>query len=196
VAQRYLSVDNPGLYGCPDFDKSQSDDRKINNSDDFWDGLQPTEIPENYKPKITMSDDQQWMTYDQGIITSSWDEYGTRLAGFNGEIESCKYKIIYAQEAPVIITCIANSAFTPEDATEISLVPGLGNLPSCQGVDREPINTILQGHVFNPMGCGAEVGDLVTIQRVFVGSNMADLAGGHPACNYKYIVIQTGKLVE
>jgi hypothetical protein len=46
------------------------------------------------------------------------------------------------------------------------------------------------------MGFGAEIGDFVTIQRVFVGSNMATLVGGHPACNYKYIVIQTGKLVE
>ena len=195
VAQRYLNVENPGLYGCPDFDSSQPDDRKINNSDDFWDGLQPTEIPENYKPKITMSDDQQWMTYDNGIITASWDEYGNRLAGFMGEVENCKYKIIYAQEAPVIMTCIAASDFTPEDVGGVNLAFALANiLPSCQGADREPITTILQGNVFNPMGCGALVGDLVTIQRVFVGSNMA--GAGHPACNYKYIVIQTGKLVQ
>ena len=190
VAQRYLSVSDPGLFGCPDF--SDEDARKIGNSDDFWDGLEPTAIQENDKPKITMSDDQQWMTYDQAIITASWDEYGSRLDGFDGAIESCKYKIVYAQEAPVIMTCIAASKFTPKN-----LKVNLSNaMPSCQGVDREPVSSILQGNVFNPMGHGAEIGDFVTIQRVFVGSDMSVIEAGHPKCNYKYIVIGTGKPPE
>ena len=193
VAQRYVSATDPGLFGCPDFDQNG---RKILDTDIFWDGIQPTGLPSAYKPKITMSDNQQWMTYDSGIVTASWDEYGTRLANFEGQIQDCKYKIIYAQEAPVIMTCIAHSKFTPEDEDGVALENALNLIySSCQGANKEPIPTILNGNVFNPMGCGAEVGDLVTIQRVFVGSNMANNKPGHPASNYKYIIIQTGKLV-
>ena len=90
------------------------------------------------------------------------------------------------------MTCIAASKFTPKN-----LKVNLSNaMPSCQGVDREPVSSILQGNVFNPMGHGAEIGDFVTIQRVFVGSDMSVIEAGHPKCNYKYIVIGTGKPPE
>jgi len=193
VAQRYITSNNPGLFGSSDF----SGNRKIDqDSDYFWDGLSPDQIEDDKKPKIDMINGQQWMTYHSGIVVASWDEYGTRLPAFNGQVEDCKYKIIYAQEVPVIMTCIAQSKFTPEDDKGVALEQALANiLPSCQGADRQPIPSILAGNVFNPMGCGAEVGDLVTIQRVYVGSDMAQQEAGHPACNYKYIVIQTGKLV-
>jgi len=191
VAQRILNVTNPGLFGCPDFDTI--DARKINSqSDNFWDGLEPGDIPNENKPIITMSDGQQWMTYDQSIITASWDEYEDA----DGAVEDCKYKIVYAQEAPVIMTCIAASEFTPEDDKGVNLEFIDTVLPSCQGADRDPVPNILEGNVFNPMGHGAALGDLVTIQRVFVGVDMTTQELSHPRCNYKYIVIGTGKPPE
>jgi hypothetical protein len=192
IAQRTLDVSNPGLFGCPDFDDLEA--RKISSeSDTFWDGLEPNAIPNDKKPIITMLDGQQWMTYDTSFIIASWDEYEDD----NGAVENCEYKIIYAQEAPVIMTCKAKSKFTPKDTKGINLENALANiLPSCQDADREPMGTILQGNVFNPMGHGAEIGDFVTIQRVFVGSDMSVIEAGHPKCNYKYIVIGTGKPPE
>jgi hypothetical protein len=181
-----VSNTDPGLFGLPG--GVPEDDRKVDMSDDFADGLDPSGLEEEDKPKIDMSDDQQWMTYDQGIVTGLWDE----TLSSTGKVANCKYKIIYAQEAPVIMTGIAASKFTPEDdGSGVNLENALS---SCQGVDREPIPDILQGNVFNPMGHGAEIGDLVTIQRVFVGSVVTD--AGHPKSNYKYIFIGTGKPPE
>lgn len=185
MVQRYVSNSAPGLFGLPG--GVPEDDRKVDAGDDFADGLDPSGLDEQDKPKIDMSDDQQWMTYDQGIVTGLWDE----TLSATGKVADCKYKIVYAQEAPVIMTCKAQSKFTPENHQGISLENALSSiLASCQGADRDPIPNILQGNVFNPMGHGAEVGDFVTIQRVFVGSVV------NPQSNYKYIVIGTGKPPE
>ena len=186
TVQRYISNSAPGLYGLPN--GIPIDDRKVDNNDDFIHGLDPSLIDDDLeKPIIDMSDDQQWMTYDQSIITAVWDE---TLSG-TGTVKNCKYKIIYAQEAPVIITGQAYIDILPEEPetlVQIDPLPigtGLSYYSSCQGVDREPVDILLT-KVTNPMGYGAKTGDLVTIQRVFNGAVKFGVA------NYYYIIIGTG----
>lgn len=177
AVQRYISNDLPGLYGLPN--GIPANERKIAASDDFFDGLDPSNIDDANKPKIDMSDDQQWMTYDQGIITGLWDE----TLDNNGEVKNCKYKIIYAQEAPVIITGTAIGDISPEDPEATIAIEGL--YPSCQGLDRDPVGDLL-AQVENPMGHGAKDGDHVTVQRVYHGAVKFGIA------NYYYIIIGTG----
>lgn len=188
IVQRYISNEDPGLFG---FDELPQAERSINNSSDyFWDGQEPD--AGELTPKIDLIDSQQWMTYEQGILIGSWDEYGNRLAGFDGNVNDCKYKIIYAQEAPVIITCRADEEFTPNQEKGIKLKVNNDSMPSCQGIDRTPVYDILDSaFVFNPMGYGAKTDDFVTVQRVFMGIDMSTVEAGHPKANYKYIVIGT-----
>lgn len=180
VVQRYVSNTDPGLFGLPN--GIPADDRKIAASDDFTDGLDPSVIDDANKPKIDLKGDQQWMTYDESIVTGLWDE----TLDANGKVKNCKYQIIYAQEAPVIITATAYAEFTPENVGAVVLINVNGTLyPSCQGVDKAPIPDPILQNVENPMGHGAKVGDWVTVQRIWTG--VANLGA-----NYKYIVIGTG----
>lgn len=180
TVQRYISNNDPGLFGLPN--GIPVNDRKIDDNDDFFHGLDPSIIDDDEnKPIIDMSDDQQWMTYDQGIVTGLWDE----TLDSEGKVKNCKYKIIYAQEAPVIITGKAESEFTPLDVGALVKIEIQNAYPSCQGIDRDPMSEVLQ-NVENPMGYGAKSGDWVTIQRVFIGTASLQRA------NYKYIVIGTG----
>jgi len=181
TVQRYISNDDPGLFGLPN--GIPNNDRKVLASDDFIDGLDPSDIDNDNKPIIDMSDDQQWMTYEQGIVTGLWDE----TLDSEGKVKNCKYKIIYAQEAPVIITGKAYTEFTPENIGAVVQINTDDMLyPSCQGVDRNPIPDPILQKVENPMGHGAKEGDWVTVQRVFTGIASPEKA------NYKYIVIGTG----
>lgn len=178
VIQRVNEASKPGLFGYPD--GVPRIDREVKIEDDFMLGLRFEDDylnnPAIEKPIIDMTDNQQWMTYQSGIITGIWDET------LDPEVKNCKYKIIYAQEAPVIITGIAASEFSPE---QTSAVVSIGALyATCDGKGRDPIPTLL-GIVSNPMGYGAKAGDHVTVQRVYTGTSANN-------ANYKYIVIGTG----
>lgn len=183
VAQRFVSGSQPGLFGSPDY---PANNRKINDNDYFFDGLEPYDIPQDKKPKINLAyNTQEWMTFNDSIVTGFWDEYSAE----DGNIENYSYNIIYAEQAPILIICTAAAEFTPEQADGISLSPINA---SCYGVNKTPIPQILGGNVTNPLGCGAKAGDLVVVQRIFVSGQVG---GGHPDANYTYIVIQTGKIV-
>lgn len=176
VAQRVIDGANPGTFGHPDYNTNL---RKVKIGDDTWEGLDPSIINDINKPKIQLCNNQQWMTYSSGIITSLWDETQSNT----GKISECSYKIIYAQEAPIIITGSAVSSFPPTQIDNIN-ISTTGINSSCQGVGNDPMPTLLT-KVENPLGYGALANDKVTIQRVFTGT----IAHG---ANYKYIIIGTG----
>jgi hypothetical protein len=183
VVERILSTDsNVGLFGHPAYNE---DSRKLKTDDYFYQGFAPflQDLSDEDKPKISLPDnnDQEWMTYEESRIVALYDETAS------SELGQAKYRIVHAQEAPVIITATANAEFKPDQISEISVSLNLHdtNFPSSQGANKTPVNTILEGHIDNPMGYGAKEGDWVTLQRVWTGS-----AGLYDA-NYRYIVIGT-----
>lgn len=149
----------------------------------FYHGLNPldasAQLQEEDQPIIDVSN--HWMTYADAGIISLWNENSSH------KIESSKYRVIYAREAPVIITGIAKEQFKPHKSENIVIETSSDIYASCPGVKSTPIPDLL-GKVKNPMGYGAEAGDLVTLQRVNINT-IKDNA------NYYYIVIGTGQLV-
>ena len=59
--------------------------------------------------------------------------------------------------------------------------------PSCPGATSLPIPTLM-ATATNPMGYGANIDDLVTLQRTY--------SPGGANANYKYIVIGTGAIPD
>jgi hypothetical protein len=163
------------------------DDKKIldNNFSDmvFYHGLSPKDnnagLGNNDVPIFEVNNN--WMTYNGSKIIGLWDESTT------DKIEDAKYRIVYAREAPVIITAVAAKAFFPEtnEAEVIITAPPPSVFSSCPGADKEPVVTIIK-KALNNMGYGAAAGDFVTLQRVY-SVNIIDRA------NYTYLVIGTGK---
>lgn len=173
VGEKYLTTENnPGLFGHPSY---AVDDRVAKDTDKFYEGMDPTNLANN-KPKFTLTNDQQWMTYEGAKIAGIWDETPGASVPNDGS-----YRIIYAQEAPIIITGTAISEFTPQDLENVQVA---AIFPTCAGVDKAPIPVLLT-KVTNPMGHGAKPGDYVTVQRVFTGV-------AQDGANYKYLVIGTG----
>jgi hypothetical protein len=179
VGEKLLTdISQPGLFGHPNFPE---DDRKIKTNDYFYEGVNPKLIEnEEQRPKFNLTPGQQWMSFEGSKVVGIWDE----TTGPN--ISDSKYRILYVEEAPVIITCICNQEFEPFKADNISVEPIFS---SSNGSNAAPIFGNLLDKVDNPLGYGAEAGDLVTVQRVFTGV----VANG---ANYKYIVIGTGKPPE
>lgn len=134
-------------------------------------------------PKLDIG--HQWMSYEDGLIVCALDEQNRS----DGTVEDQElYRIIYAREAPVIITGTAIYRFTPKTASGIKVAPGEA---SCPNVNKAPIPDPVLQNVSNPLGYGAEEGDMVTVQRVYSGTPMF----GNQS-NYYYIVIGTGKAPE
>jgi hypothetical protein len=175
VGEKLLTdISLPGLFGHTNFPE---DERKIKTNDYFYEGVGPNLINnEDQRPKFQLTPGQQWMSFAGSKVVGIWDE----TTGPN--IADAKYRILYVEEAPVIISCRCSKDFKPFITDNISVEPILA---SSNGKNAAPIVNLL-GKVENPLGYGAMAGDLVTVQRVFTGvaANQA---------NYKYIVIGTGK---
>lgn len=172
-----------GIFGKPNA-PIVKDDKKIGkfHNTKFYHGINPLHIntlkdDNDAQPVVQVTN--PWMTYDGSRISMLWDET------VSSKIEDAQYKVIYAREAPIIITGQATKDFRPED-NEVSVMVSADALSSCPGVFQEPVISIIQ-KATNPMGYGAKTGDLVVLQRVFL-----DLVIENNA-NYKYIVIGTGK---
>lgn len=174
-----------GKFGQPGAVPNK-DDKKIGkfNTPLFYHGLDPLDAnalrdENNDQPTIEVSN--PWMTYDGAGIISLWNENNTF------KIEDSNYRVVYAREAPILLTGEAQAEFRPEQKENITVSITQGNgFSSCPGFNKQPVVTLLT-KVSNPMGYGAKVGDLVTLQRVFLQNANENNA------NYKYIVIGTSK---
>lgn len=158
-------------------------DLKINNftTSVFYHGLNPTnaQLDNDDNPKYKIGS-QNWMTYEDANSVGLWAE------GYASEIKNNYYHVIYAREAPTLITGKVVEKFTPKDSGNIQVDTSNVEYPSGPGYDRQPVANLIT-KARNPMGYGAESGDYVTLQRV----NSTSLVEGNSA-NYYYIVIGTG----
>lgn len=143
-------------------------------------GLSPLILEEDEQPAVSVNN--PWMTYESSPFITLYNETSS------SQIDQSKYRVIYAREAPVIITGKAAGRFTPETANNIQITLFVSSYPSCPGSESTPVPTLLT-KVKNPMGYGAEEGDLVTVQRVF-SDTVQDNA------NYYYIVIGTSAVPQ
>jgi hypothetical protein len=172
-----------GRFGVPG--EIEKTDLVIDNFIDpaFYHGLDPSnnnvefEEGDDAAPVFEVND--QWMTYNNSKIVGLWNE---NKGGPN--IHDGAYRVVYAREAPVLITAKATSDFSPKDSG-VSVELGGEAYASCPGVTNEPIPTLIAS-AKNPMGYGAEAGDFVTLQRVHINVVEND-------ANYYYIVIGTGQ---
>ena len=179
TVQRSVSNSEPGLFGT---NLIPNIDRKINNTDGFMEGLDPSNLNINDKPIIALKNNKPWMTYYESIVTGAWDET------IGGNVSACEYKIIYAREAPVIITGKVKYDLLPTNEDSEIILDSDPLYPSCPGVDKTPIPLLLE-NLRNPMGFGAKAGDYITVQRVFT-NGAAPVAGG--ISNYYYLIINSG----
>lgn len=159
------------------------DELKINKFDTsiFYHGLNPTnsELEDTDNPKFKLGA-QNWMTYEGANTVGLWAE------GYAPEIKNNYYNIIYAREAPTLITGKVIEKFTPKDSENVQVDTSNVEYPSGPGVVNQPIPELIT-KARNPMGYGAEAGDYVTLQRV----NSTSLVEGDKS-NYYYIVIGAG----
>ena len=119
--------------------------------------------------------------YTGSKIVSILNEYA------NPKVEDQElYRVIYAREAPVIITGKAAAKFFPTNMNVQITIAG-DYWPSCPGATSLPIPTLM-ATATNPMGYGANIDDLVTLQRTY--------SPGGANANYKYIVIGTGAIPD
>lgn len=176
-------------FGFPNAVGFVKDDYKIGKFNDtrFYHGISPLE------PQAQLANDDQpiffaateWMTYENGGIVGLYEESNAADA----KIENATYRVVYAREAPVIITGKAYERFRPEEQDKDIVIETEDTLyASCPGVNNKPIPALL-GKIKNPMGYGAEAGDWVTVQRV-------NRQGIQDDANYYYIVIGTSKPPE
>lgn len=155
---------------------------------DYYHGLRLDDpaisLPEDNQPivQINKAVGNKWMTYEGSTFVGLWDEY---VPGGTGKIQDAKYNVVYAREAPIILTGVAEKDFKPEDGEASVKLTAENGFSSCPGFDKEPVVELLT-KAANPMGYGAKKDDLVTVSRVYLQA-VADKA------NYKYIVIGTGK---
>lgn len=187
MAEGKVAVSNPGQFGQPGLlPKADKLITKFNDSK-FYHGISPNgpdlDLQDNDKPIFEVS--HNWMTYEGSPLAATWDEISN-----GAKIEDGQYRVIYAREAPVILTGVATSTFKPSQKDNIAVQLNADNgYSSCPGFDKNPV-TVLITKASNPMGYGAQKDDLVTLQRVFLQNANQDNA------NYKYIVIGTGKPPE
>lgn len=162
---KVLTGENSGKFGFNNIHHPQNNNRFLAAST-YYDGIKP---PDNNSLKTFLANNEQFMTFDGSRVISVLD--------------SENYVVLRAQEAPVIFTGKAAAKINASAKTGISITIE-GGFPSSQGMDKAPITTIIQ-NIENPMGYGAESGDMVTIQRVWFDASPASNA------NYKYIIIGT-----
>lgn len=175
-----------GKYGAGDLSSDEEKTGKFSNLD-YYHGVglddEAVSLPEENQPiiQINKSINHKWMTYEGSPFVGLWDEYTQQS---QGKIQDGKYHIVYAREAAIILTGVAQEDFKPEDdEAEVKLKDD--EFSSCPGFDKDPVVDLLK-KAKNPMGYGAKKEDFVTVQRVF----LKELEGD---ANYKYIVIGTGK---
>jgi hypothetical protein len=164
-----------GLWGIGG---AQPDDYKVKPDGSYYQGISPANLDNNDKPLINPTAVNSWMTYQGSKTVSLWDETQGGVKGTQA------YRTIFAQQAPVTIYGTAIQPFKPENGSDIK-ISAIG--ASCPGLGQNPIPQLLN-KVENPLGYGAEAGDLVTLSRIFAPSG----SGSGVNANYKYIVIGTG----
>ena len=191
-------VEGVGVYGHTDRDNS--DERKVGTAAatigystiNFYDGLSPVGLVNNDLPKFSRpdggTDTEQYMLFETSRVVGLWDET-LDTTNPEGEISKGAYKIVHAQEAPVIITGTCAYKFIGVLADPVVPIQVNTALGSAQGSDKKPVTTLLS-NIKNPLGYGAEVGDLVTLQRVWTNSVQTL---GSSRSNYYYMVIGVGK---
>ena len=177
VGEATIPTSLAGVFGFPN-GVSNSAEKKISNFNNtrFYHGLNPSSLEMQDQPTIDVSN--PWMVYDGAGIVSMWDE--TTAA----QVQNAIYRVIYAREAPVIITGKAQSKFLPTEADNISIIVSDALYASCPGVTKKPLPELLV-KVKNPMGYGAHDGDFVTLQRVHINTIL-------DGANYYYMIIGTG----
>lgn len=179
VGEYSIPANLAGRFGQPG--ALSNDDKKISklNTPLFYHGWSPlspnAELGNDDQPIVNVT--TPWMTYHGAGVISLWNETKSH------KIEDAEYRVVYAREAPTIITGIAAAQFRPENPiVSVQLNPPFASAP---GSTQQPIVALL-AKVDNSMGYGAEAGDYVTLQRVFLPQVVGD-------ANYKYIVIGTNK---
>lgn len=145
--------------------------------------ISPLSSEEKEQPSLSVGVHQQWMTYEDSYILALWNE---NRGG--GKISDGRYNLVYAREAPVIITGIAAERFTPESGNANIIVSSDHGYASCPGVNKQPVVKLMT-KAKNPMCYGAEEGDFVTLQRVSLQSLENTFFS---ESNYYYMVIGTG----
>ena len=174
-----------GFPNAPGFVKENQIVSKFDNTL-FYHGLSPlspeANLPEENQPIFLSA--TEWMTYEGAGVVGLYNEHNAA----NAKIENASYRVVYAREAPVIITGKAYERFRPEEDKDIVIETEDTLYASCPGVEQNPVPILLE-KIKNPMGYGAEPGDLVTVQRVNRNTIIDD-------ANYYYIVIGTSKPPE
>lgn len=163
-----------GSSGC----QPSGDDAKVKGAK-LYQGNGSIANLDGQEPGWTLGDNK-WMTYEGSPMVGVLDETSQAAVAGNASM----YRIIYAREAPVIITGKAKQKFTPTQNTAQVEIPTGEGAASCPGGDKQAITQALIS-VENPMGYGAETGDYVVVQRKYTGS-----CGSGGA--FKYSVIGTG----
>lgn len=180
VAEGKVGVTKPGKFGHPN--GLQRDDMSVKKLSDplFYQGFAPIspdlDLQDQDMPTLKVT--HNWMTYYESPIVGMWNDIS------NTKIQDANYNVIYAREAPIIVTGTAAGDFEPFKEAQINVIVPGNEYSSCPGYDKEPVKTLLT-RASNPMGHGAQRGDLVTLQRVFSPVLLGDV-------NYYYIVIGTG----
>lgn len=172
------AITNGGVFGTSALPANIAE---VQATDKFNIGIETGSLPENTKPQIrTIGDNHQYMSFDGATAYTFLYQDGATTIAAN------KYTIVNMQEAPTIITGKAAAKFKPEDNKDISIKADF--FASSQGIDKEPVVGLMK-KIENPMGYGAEIDDIVTVQRVH--SNQLITVAGDVLANYKYIVIGT-----
>lgn len=180
-------------------------DYKINQNNwqtRFYHGISPLSPNVNLGSQIPYFNTQRvWLTHSGSNYVCLWDERGIPTP--NPEIgDGPHYELIYADEAPVIITARAITTFYPQtEVASLALMDvklkdesvGVQGYSSHPYPFHEPIPWLLTT-AFNPQRHGAKAGDLVTVQRVSMDDKRPSVIGSNK--HYAYIVIGTGENPE
>lgn len=154
-------------------------DNEYRADEKSYQGVDVTGLDNDDIPKINpLALNTEWMTYEGSATVSLWDESVGGVKGTDG------YRMVFAKEAPIMIYGTAVEKFTPETTSDIQIS---GIAGSCHGISNSPIPTALL-KVENPMGYGAEAGDIVCVNRVYIPDSAEYVVNA----NYKYIVVSTG----
>jgi hypothetical protein len=166
----------------------------------YYHGIAPSEPnTEGLYSAINFSTSTVWMTTSASQVYYVWNDT-TQSPGSTEIDDTPHYEIINATEAPVIITGKAQRPFRPASiqcnvvinatmdiGSEILAVPGFSS--HAYG-SANPVPALL-ATAKNPLGYGANSGDMVTLQRVSIDDKrFSSIAQG--LASYFYIVIGTG----
>lgn len=155
----------------------------------YADGQSPANLDDMY-----IHASRTWMTFSASRIACLYSDVADPSGSFGTLETDGHYRIIDANEAPVIITAKANQRILPNDrrpsvhpidtfiTLDTDVAPNIKCYSSCYK------GTVLLGNnlrVFNPLKFGAHAGGTVTLQRVCLDETRFE------GTSYVYIIIGT-----